>query len=302
MTVGLGLIGCGRRMSSLGTRLKKHSDTAYYVQHFQKAMGDYFNGGTLLDDQINYSPNSGRRDTIYATLTVEEGDDRYTVAVYYGGNDDRIHFLNFGVGGTRGEEILYKDAENNPGGIVAFRYLRSSGAFGLGKVGTVKVLEKKPEIRRAMLEISWKDEDGNVLDTAQVLAPYMEASNVTGYWIPRKGNHEYYQPADWFSLSGGTVGAGFYMLPESATSDEREITAIISSAFFSYTAFCGDKVHVGDPADELIERLADAGYPCEMVIKYSENRQFITSIADVGGQNELVVTNNQITQVISWLR
>ncbi|MCP4599475.1 MAG: hypothetical protein GY847_02880 [Proteobacteria bacterium] len=288
---------------ALGPKAKpKHEDTTYYVQNFHRAIGQYFNGGTRIDDnQIILTPRAGRPDMIDATISIKKDDKRHTIGVLYGGNDDRIHYMSFQMGGTRQEEVLYKDAEGNPKSIFTYKHLRGSEVLGLGKVDTVRVKTHLPDIRRAVLELMFKDKNGE-MDPVEVLAQYQKASPVTGYWIPIQGVHDTFVPADWFSLGGGTIGAGFYMLPESYGSEENEIVAITSSAFFGKMPWCEQNIELGDPVDELIQKIAEDGYPCEMIIKRSENNEYITSMTDVDANKMLAVENNQIQQVISWIR
>ncbi len=291
----------------LGTRaLKKHSDPAYYVQHFERAMSEYFNGDSIQDNQINYRMMASN--TVYSTTVIKDGADRYTYNVYFTGLNDRMHFLNFLKGGTRTEEVLYADAENSNNDVFKLDKLRGSCGLGLGAIDTVKVLEYKPEIRRALLEISWpagseKCSAFNIKhDKLQVLASYQKASSITGYWTPLPGFHDLFTEADWFSLTGGTIGAGFYMLPSTSDASKNEIVAMTSSAFFGVIPWCDTVVRVGDPVDELLASIAEAGYPCEMVMHHSENYAFLTSVTDVDGQIELLVEDNMVSQAISWLR
>ncbi len=309
----LPLIGTlkGTVVETLGTRAaKKHNDAAYYVQHLERAVGEYYNGrhlddeARLLDDQITFRMTSAN--TVYATISIKKDNQRYTFNVYYTGLDDRMHFMNFLKGGTRQEDVLYHDARNNARGVFTFRDLRlSSGAFKLGQIDTIKVLDHKQDIRSAFLEVNWLDEFGNQLDDPmQVLAPYQEASSITGYWIPLPGFHDIFTPADWFSLSGGTIGAGFYMLPvpTDVSQTQREIVAITSASFFGEVPFCDQLVGLGDSVDEILGQAADDGYPCEMVIRHSENYEFITSVTDVTNLMTLEVSDNMVSQVVSWLR
>jgi hypothetical protein len=295
--------------SALGADITPRlTGSTFYVQEFEKAVGEYFNGGTPLDDdQINFSPNTSRPDTIYATMSITGMEDRYTLGLYYGGNDDRIHFVNWEKGATRMEEVLYQDAALPTPGYPAndtftFAHLMDSPRLGISDthpaIGTVSVDHVVPESRRAVMNITMSD----VGPPVQVLAPYLPASSITGYWIPLEGPHSIFQPADFFQLYGGTIGAAFYLLPESLDSDELEVVAVTGSGFFGEVDFCGFPVRIGDYADELLGQIEDAGYPCETLVRRSENREFITAIYDMEAQMGLFVTNNMIDQVYAWKR
>ncbi len=282
---------------------QKLSDPSFYVMHFERAMGQYFNGGTALDDdQINFSPNASNPDRVFATMVIPSGGENYTVLMYYGGNDDRWHFINFQRGSSRMENVLFADAALPTPGDPArdnftFIHLLTSPRLGLGAQGTVTVNRLVPETRRAVLDITLSSSL-----TAQVLAPYMQASSITGYWVPLEGPHQEFVQADWFSLSGPTIGAGFYLQPTTYGSEEREITGIVGSSFFGQFYFCGLPVRIGDYADELLNEIEDGDYTCNIEVMRSENREFITSITDIDAQMRIYVSNNMIDQIFSWLR
>jgi hypothetical protein len=271
--------------------------------HFERAMAQYFNSGTALsDDYINFTPSSSRPDRIYAVMLIPSGGTTYTVGVYYGGNDDRIHFINFQRGTSRMEDVLFEDAglstpSDPPRDTFTLIHLLSSPRMGLGAQNTVTVAELVPDTRRALLNITLGS-----TRTVQVLAPYMEASSITGYWLPLEGPHILFQPADWFSLYGPTVGAGFYLQPVSYGSEEKEITAITGSSFYGDVYFCGIPVRIGDYADELLDEIEDGGWECDIIVTLTENREFIATMTDVEGQMKLYVSNNMIDQVFAWLR
>ncbi len=281
--------------------------TSFYVQEFEKAMGQYFNGGVALeDDQINFTPNTSRPDTIYALMSITGLADRYTVGLYYGGNDDRIHFINWEKGSTRMEEVLYRDAElptpNFPSNdTFTMAHLMDSPRLGIdeehGAVGTVTIAEVVPETRRALIDIKM-----GATETRQVLAPYLPASSVTGYWVPLAGPHSQFVPSEFFQLYGGTINAAFYLLPESLDSEDLEVVAVTASGFFGEVSFCGFQVRIGDYADELLGQMEDAAWPCATIVRLSENREFITAIYDMDAQMGLFVTNNMIDQVYAWKR
>ena len=185
----------------------------------------------------------------------------------------------------------------NPSGVFTFQHLIGSPRLGLEATDTVTVIEKDPDTRRALLEVTLSSRED-----VQVFAPYQDASSITGYWIPLEGPHDTFVPADWFSLSGGTIGAGFYLSPTGPDTGSKEIVALVGSGFFGDVFFCGFQVRIGDYADELIKQIEDAGYPCEMIVRRSENREFVTSMIDMDSQMKLYVTNNMVDQVFTWLR
>lgn len=290
--------------AALGNRITpKLSDSSFYVQHFERAVVESVNGGPIGDDQINFSPSESRPDTIYATATLLADDVPYTVNLYYSGNDDRVHFLNFQKGSSRMEAVLLRDAalptpvDRQPTGAFTLTHLMTSPRLGLGAKGTITVEREVPETRRALLQFKM-----GASETMKVLAPYTPASSVSGYWLPIEGPHDEFVQADWFSLYGGTLGAGFFLAPVEPGSDEKEVVALTGSAFFGDVGFCGFQVGIGDYADELLAQIAEAGYPCQLIVRESENREFITSIADLDSQVKLYVTNNLVEQVLVWLR
>ena len=289
---------------ALGNRVTpKLTDSSFYVQQFERAMIEYFNGGPISDDQINFSPSESRPDTIYATATLLADDVPYTVNTYYSGNDDRVHFLNFQKGASRMEAVLLRDAslpttvDPRPNGVFTMTHLMSSPRIGLGAKGTITVEREVPETRRALLSLKMTS-----TETLQVLAPYTPSSSVSGYWLPIEGPHDEFVQADWFSLYGGTLGAGFFLAPVEPGSDEKEVVALTGSAFFGDVAFCGFQAGIGDYADDLLAKIAEAEYPCQLIVRESENREFITSLSDLDSQVKLYVTNNLIEQVLVWVR
>ncbi len=276
---------------------------SFYVQQFEISLAEHFNGKPIGLEQINLAADSGSPDRIYATTTIFKDDVPYTVNVYYGGNDDRMHFLNFQKGASRMERVLLRDAalpvpdDFFPSGVFKMKHLLASPRMGLGAVGAISVDREVPKTRRAMLSFQMKADE-----TMQVLAPYMPASSVSGYWTPLEGPQDRFTPAEWFSLGGNTIGAGFYMVPVGDGPADRMVVAIVGSAFFGTVEFCGFFVRIGDYADDLLAKIADAGYPCQMIVRRSENREFITSIADMDAQARVSVTNNMIDSVLYWLQ
>lgn len=302
----LALTGTLRSLVSaaLGPALTpKLADSAFYVQQLQRALGEYLNGAPILDDQISYSAEANRPDRIYATISLLSGGEAYTYNVYYGGTEDRIHFMNFQRGATRMERVLLRDAalptpsDRNPSGVFTLRHLIDSPRLGLGAIGTVTVDEVRPETRRALLTVTMGDRE-----EMQVLAPYLEASNVNGYWVPVEGPHSRFEQAHYFGLYGNTMSTGFFLSPAGDGSDNLEIVAIDSTDFFGDIPFCGFTTRIGAFADELLTQIEDAGYPCQLIVRRSENRQFITSLSDLDAQVEVFVSNNLINEAFVWSR
>lgn len=286
--------------AALGTKITpKLSDAKFYVQHFERALGEYFNGGPLGPNQINYMASSSGT-ALQATISIHT-DAPYTVVVYYGGDDDRLHFTQFTKGTNRMENVLFQDAalptqsDPAPSGVFTFNHLVSSPRMGLGTVGTISIGDLYPETRRAMVNVKMSSSS-----SVDVLAPYTAASTVSGYWIPVEGPHSTFVQADIFQLYGSSAGAAFWLVPDTPGSDELRVAAVAGSSFFGQVGFCGFGVKIGDYADELLSEIQDANYPCEMIVDRSENREFITSITDMDSQTKLYVTNNLIDQVFVW--
>ncbi|MBN1945780.1 MAG: hypothetical protein JW797_08885 [Bradymonadales bacterium] len=285
--------------SQVTTRL---TDSVFYTQQFLRAMGEYFNDAPLVDDQVNYTP-SGVSDRLYAIITLFPDEGSFTFNAMYGGNEDRLHFFNFQEGATRMEEVLLLDAElrtptdPTPTGVFTLQHLMGSPRLGLGATGTVSIVALHPEMRRALFDIQMSSSE-----SVEVLAPYLEASTISGYFIPIEGPRSQFQPADYFRLYGNTFDAGFFMLPDDDDPEQMEIVAIGGYSFFGDVYFCGFPVRIGDYADKLLEQIQDVGYPCELIVRRSENREFITSLSDLDSQIQLYVANNMIEQVFVWER
>jgi hypothetical protein len=167
----------------------------------------------------------------------------------------------------------------------------------LGALGTVTVDQVYPETRRGLLSVQL-----GASNDLQVLAPYLEASSVSGYWVPTEGPNSRFQQAHWFNLYGNSMDAEFFLAPASEGSDALEVVAIRGSDFFGDAAFCGFGVRIGDFADDLLASLEEVGYPCQLIVRRSENREFITSLTDLDSQVQLSVANNLINEVFVWLR
>ena len=289
---------------TLGDKLTPRlAEASLYVQEFERALAEHFNGKPILGDQNTMSPDAGAPDRIYATTMLFTGDDSYTVNAYYGGNDDRLHFLNFQSGATRMERVLLKDAklptvsDFAPSGVFTMQHLASSPRLGLGATGKVTVDHQVLETRRALLNVDMGD-----TGTVQVLAPYLAASAVSGYWLPVTGPQDRFVPADFFRLYGNTIDAGFWMLPATPGSEDREVVAIQGNAFFGDVAFCGLQTRVGAYASDLLSQIEAGGYSCNLIVRKTQNREFVSSIADLDSQVVLGVANDMVTSVLAWLR
>ena len=278
------------------------SQPSFYVQQFEMALFQHFNGGPVDPVQTILSADSGSPDRIYATATLFADDVPYTVNVYYGGNDDRMHFLNFQKGASRMEAVLLKDAalpnptDPEPSGAFTLQHLLYSPRMGLGAVGTISVDHVVPETRRALLNVAMSD-----TETVQVVAPYLAASDVSGYWSPTDGPQDTFVPTDRFSLYGNTVSASFYLSPVAEGSDQLEVVGIGADAFFGDVWFCGQKATVGTYASDLLAAIEADGYPCALIVRRTENREFVNALIDLEGMRELYVSNDMVTGVFAWL-
>jgi hypothetical protein len=285
-------------LAKIGQSKPKYTDTSFYVQHFERAMAQYLQGSEIDDSQINFKPAASRPDIIYVNANMKRDGERYAFQAYYGGNDDRIHFFNFARGVSPSEEILLRDADLNSGGIFSFIGLTRSGSIGLGATNTVTVGEIDEDIRSAHLTVKIAGDD------YEALAPYRPASSVDGYWIPLQGVQSIFHPADRFSLSGGTVGANFYMKPSitDGKKGQNEIVAISGSSFYGNIRWCNQNLQIGGSASDLLKGVAEADYPCSMIVRRSENNLFITELYDVDSKIQLDITDDMISSVMAWSR
>ena len=278
------------------------SQPSFYVQQFEMALFEHFNGGPVKPVQTILSADSGSPDRIYATATLFADEVPYTVNVYYGGNDDRMHFLNFQKGASRMEAVLLQDAalpnatDPEPSGAFTLQHLLYSPRMGLGAVGTISVDHTVPETRRALLNVAMSD-----TETVQVVAPYLAASDVSGFWRPTDGPQDTFVSTDTFSLYGNTISATFYLAPAAPEAPELEVVAVAADAFFGDVYFCGLKTTVGAYASELLARIEDEGYPCQLIVRRTENREFVSALIDLDNMRELYVSNDMVTGVFAWL-
>ena len=289
---------------SLGPNLTARlAEPSLYVQQFEQALAEHFNGGPILPEQINLSPDAGAPDRIYATATLFADQTSYTINVYYGGNDDRMHFLNFQRGASRMETVLMRDAalptpnDATPSGVFTLAHLVDSPRMGLGAAGTITVDHLVNDTRRALLKVAMGD-----TETATILAPFNPASSVSGYWRPQKGPIDTFVPADSFRLYGNTIDAGFFLLPSAPGADSLSVVAIQGYTFFGDVGFCGFPTHVGAYASDLLAQIDAAGYPCKLIVRKTENREFVSELADLDSQVSLTVANNMVTSVLAWLQ
>lgn len=310
----------------------KLGNSAFYVRQFLLAMGEYFNNDTPLDeDQYILMPRATRPDFIDATYHIESGGDRYTVALLYGGNEDRIHYLSVNNGLSRTEEVLIADAElpasigEEAPGSFTFEHLINSPRLGLdeaaskifaGRIDKVYVDTVKEDIRRAMLRFPM----GVTGEEMTVLAPYRPASTVTGYYVPYQGPQDIFVQADAFSLGGAAFNATFYLVDaeDEEGNMHKNVAAIGSSSFMGrvpfgggipevYQGICGPSmttVGLGDFVDEILSNLYSHWcYPyfgSDLTVRYSENREFVTQLVDNTLGISLEVSDNQVTSVFAW--
>ena len=287
-----------------------------YVRLFLAAIGQYLNNDVELNDsQLLLKPRASRPDYIDGMMHIIDGDDRYTVSLLYGGNEDRIHYMSFQKGVSRTEAILMADAEKlNPGeteapNVMTFSHLVDSPRLGLeydsidksAANERITIASEKRDIRRAMFNFKFSDEE-----TLEALAAYEPESTIAGYFVPMTGPQDRFVPATAYFLGGGTFGAWFY-LKKTVDKDGKEFyqtTAISSSSFMGAVPICYGVgvVSLGDFADEVIDGLITSGYfsYCDLSIRYSDNREFITEIIDLGMSMKYRVADNQITSVMAW--
>jgi len=61
-------------------------------------------------------------------------------------------------------------------------------------------------------------------------------------------------------------------------------------------------LQIGGSASDLLKSVAEADYPCSMIVRRSENNLFITELYDVDSKIELDITDDMISSVMAWSR
>lgn len=305
------------RLNAAMDVMKQKLPISVYVRLFLTAMGQYLNNNVPLEDtQLLLKPRVSRPEYIDGMMHLVKEDDRYTVSLLYGSNEDRIHYMSFQKGVSRGETVLMADADlpkyegDVPPKVLSLWHLMNSPRLGLEQDSIdksadnerIKVTSEKPDIRRAMLSFKFSEEL-----TLEALASYLPMSSISGYWVPVTGPQDRFIPSRTFSLGGGVFGATFYMTP-TVDKDGREFyqtTAMASSSFMGQVPICYGVgwVGLGDYADQLIDSLRASPYYasyCDLSVRYTENREFMTDIIDHGMSMRFSIADNQITSVFAW--
>jgi hypothetical protein len=270
-------------------------ERTFYAKLFLESLFEYFNGAPLVQYQALYYP-SGRADDIRGQLMMKRGGQDYTIWTGYDGQDDRLGWLQIYNGYNRTEEVLARDAQIS-GGVFLFDTLIASTRLGLGS-DNIAIGQVVPDIRRAILDFTISESE--VLTR---LVPYVPGSSTEGYWIPQEGAHNEFHTADAISLGGYTFGASFYLVPKAGGEpDQREVAGVISDSFYGPVSFCGQSVELGDWVEDILGGIAASGYPCDLIITWSEGETFILSLASMGNEKKkLYFDNDRFYAVFAWL-
>jgi hypothetical protein len=269
-------------------------ERTFYAQLFLEALYEYFNDGPLVANQASYSP-SGAADTIRGSLMMEKDGEPYTVWASYDGLDDRMGWLQIYNGYNRPESVLARDAELGSG-VFLFDDLVASPRVGLGS-DNISIDHTVSDIRRAVVNFPMRE--GETLTT---LVPYIPMSTTSGYYIPQEGAHNEFHQADYISLGGYTFGAELYAVPAADDPAKREVVAIISGDFYGPTSFCGQTVELGDWVEDIMSGIIDSGYPCTLIIRWSEGEVYILSLSSVEDQRTIYFDNDRFYAALAWLR
>jgi len=270
-------------------------ERTFYAKIFLESLFEYFNGAPLVQNQAMYYP-SGRADDIRGQLIMKRGGKDYTIWTAYDGQDDRMGWLQIYNGFNRTEEVLARDAQLSSGGVFQFETLLTSARLGLAS-DNIEIVEEVPDIRRGILDFTIRE--GEIMTR---LVPYQPASSVTGYWIPQEGAHNEFHPADVITLGGYSFSASFYLQPKQGGGEgEREVVGVLSDSFYGPVSFCGQTVELGDWVQDILEGIRASGYPCDLIITWSEGETFITSLASLGTEKrKLYFDNDRFYAIFAW--
>jgi hypothetical protein len=203
---------------------------------------------------------------LYGRLARKIGGERYAATVVYQNVSDQLLAVFFKQGALRTEDVLFKDAELSPpyDGVFRLWSLAKSPRLGLGPKPTLFPKKVMQEIQRAVINVQ--------LDKAtDVLVSYHKEDSLSGYSVPIEGKRSLFVPAAYYGFSGNVVGASIW-----ASGKDGIKKAVSSGAFYDQLDFCGLKVGLWDPVDNLLNSLpAD----CSNIIGYSENGKFVTGIS-----------------------
>jgi hypothetical protein len=282
----------------LGTRMVPTlRERTFYAKLWLESFFEYLNGGPLEPNQATYGP-TGRADDIEGTLMMEVGSEEYTIYTRYDGQDDRMGWIQIYNAYNRPETVLKRDAELSTGGtgVLLFDTLIASPRLGLGS-SNITLVETVPGIRRAIFDFPMREGE-----TLTALVSYLPASTIAGYWIPQEGAHNEFHSSDYISLGGYTLGAGFYIVPAEDDPAKREVVGIVASTSFGPISFCSQSVELGDWVDDIMDGIVDMGYPCTLIITWSEGETYIVSLASMEDQKKLYFDNDRFYQAFAWLR
>ncbi len=262
----------------LGVVPQKLKDPNFYVEILIREMLKLFNDDKApTPSELYMFAADETAQVLYGRLARKLGTQRYAVTLVYQNVSDQVLALFFKEGALRTEEILFKDAEltqydNKPGdGVFRLWNLVKSKRLGLVNVlfpkqdpgcpGGVCVY---PKIERALVNL-------NMSPATDVLVSYHKEDSLSGYSVPVEGKRSIFYPAAYFGFSGNVIGAGLW-----ASGKDGITKAISSGAFYDQLDFCGKKVGLWDPVDNLLNSLPS---DCQNIISYSENGKFLLGIS-----------------------
>jgi len=269
----------------------KLKDPNFYVEIFLRQLLMVFNEGkdpSATEAYFYFGDDTAQ--TMYGRLLRKIGDDRYGVAVVYHNKSDQLLNVFFKKGALRTEAILYKDAElSATDGVFRLWNLATSTRLGVG-VENFKPSKIDQAAERALLSL-------NLGGTkAQVLVSYHKEDSVSGYSIPVEGQRDLFMPAAYYGFTGSFNGASIW------ASSDGAVKAVSSGSFFDKLTFCGVKVGLFDPVDELLKAIPAS---CDKIVTYSANGKFIYALSTYVSDSprlglRLYITANRVDSAYIW--
>jgi hypothetical protein len=241
-------------------------DPNYYVDILLREMLAIFNDGkapTATELYMFFGDDTAQ--VMYGRLARKFAGERYSVTVAFHNKSDQLLTLFFKTGALRTENILFRDAElTNPDGVFRLWNLAKSPRIGLAKILFPKSVNAATQ--KALVTLP--------LNPAQdVLAAYHQEDSLSGYATPIEGQHDLFNPAAYFGFTGNVVGAGLH-----ASGKDGIIKSLGSGAFYDKLDFCGVKVGLFDPVDELVKALPST---CDDILNYSENGKTLVMMSTI---------------------